>query len=82
MAKKRKHRHQSYPPHAAGASRKPKRSAAIILAIIAAIMGLSLAWLMADPHDFNLIWLPAGAVFGAVIGYLVGHAIDKNLSEK
>ena len=79
MARSRnKHKHQQYPPHHATAT-KPSRSVAVILAVIAAIMGLGLAWMMAAD---NLIWLPVSAIFGAVIGYIVGHTIDKSLSGK
>ena len=79
MARSRnKHKHQHPPPHHT-ANAKPARSVAVILAVIAAIMGLGLAWMMATD---NLIWLPVGAIFGAVIGYLVGHSIDKSLSGK
>lgn len=79
MARSRnKHKHQHHAPHHTTAT-KSNRSVAIILAVIAAIMGLGLAWMMATD---NLIWLPVGAIFGALIGYLVGHSIDKSLSGK
>ena len=62
MARSRnKHKHQQYPPHHT-ATTKPSRSVAVILAVIAAIMGLGLAWMMAAD---NLIWLPVSAIFGA-----------------
>lgn len=53
---------------------KPKRSAAAVLAILAAILGLTIAYFT---QGADLLWMIIGVAFGAVIGYLIGHNMDK-----
>lgn len=56
---------------------KPKRSAASVLSIIAAILGLSVAYFS---QGADYLWMIAGVAFGAIIGYLVGHNMDKAIA--
>lgn len=53
---------------------KPKRSAALVLAIVAAIFGLAVAFFT---QGADVVWMIVGAAAGAIIGYLVGHNMDK-----
>ncbi len=53
---------------------KSKRSAATVLAILAAILGLVVAYFT---QGADLLWMLIGAAFGAVIGYLIGRNMDK-----
>ena len=71
------HHHHPAPPHRPQA--KVKRSAAFVIAIITAILGLAVAFFTqgADP-----MWLIMGAASGAVVGYVVGRSMDKSLEKK
>lgn len=57
---------------------KAKRSAALILAILAAILGLAVAFFT---QGADLVWILFGAASGAIIGYLVGHNMDKAIEK-
>lgn len=73
-----KHHQQQHlqSPHAPA---KSKRSAALVLAIVAAILGLAVAYFT---QGTDVVWMIAGAAAGAVIGYLVGHNMDKAIENK
>lgn len=69
-----KHHHQHVVHHAAA---KPKRSAASVLTIIAAILGFSVACFT---QGADYLWMIAGTAFGGIVGYLVGHNMDKAIA--
>ncbi len=73
----RHHQHHPVPPHHAPA--KAKRSAAFVLTIIAAVLGLAVAWFT---QGTDVMWMIIGTTSGAVIGYLVGHSMDKSIAKK
>ena len=76
------HQHHHHHPHPATADHRPTRvtrSAAFVLAVIAAIFGLAVAFFTQGPDIF---WLLTGAVAGAVIGYAIGHSMDKSIQRK
>jgi len=73
---KHHHHHQAVPPQ--HTSRKVKRSAAFVVAIITAILGLVVAFFT---QGADVFWLIIGAGSGAVIGYFVGHAMDKSIEK-
>ncbi len=55
-----------------------KRSAAVVIAVLGAIMGLSVAYFTQGAEVF---WLIAGPLAGAVLGFIVGRGMDKSLKE-
>ena len=69
-------RHKHHPHHVQmpHTHAKPKRSAAAVLAIIAAILGLAVAFFTQGP---DILWMILGAGLGAIIGYLIGHNMDQ-----
>lgn len=68
-----KHYHHVHPAsHSIPAKRK--RSAAVVLAIAAAILGLAVAFFLQGEDALPLI---IGALTGAVIGYFIGYKMDK-----
>ena len=58
---------------------KVKRSAAFVVAVVAAILGLAVAY-FTQGADF--LWMFTGVVAGAIIGYLVGRSMDKSIEKK
>jgi len=76
-----RHKHHPHPHHAQihDTHTKPKRSAALVLAIIAAILGLAVAYFTQGP---DILWMIIGASLGAVVGYLIGHSMDKAIEKK
>ncbi|MEJ7682461.1 MAG: hypothetical protein WKG06_32335 [Segetibacter sp.] len=72
-----KHHHHIHPasPHA---NVKPKRSAASVLAILAAILGLAVAFFS---QGADVLWMITGAASGAIIGYFLGYSIDKSIEK-
>lgn len=70
-----KHHHNVQVHHAHA---KPKRSAATVLAIIAAILGLAVAYFT---QGADILWMIIGTVSGALIGYFVGHNMDKSIEK-
>ena len=70
-----KHHHHSQVHHV---DSKAKHSAAFILAVIAAMLGLAVAFFT---QGADVLWMLIGAVAGALIGYLVGHSMDKAVEE-
>jgi ketopantoate hydroxymethyltransferase len=78
-----RHKHH-HPQHAQQADvhlvlrQRKKRRASGIMAVLICIMGSIIAGLI----DGTLPWIALSAGIGAGAGYLLGHAIDKNLSPK
>jgi uncharacterized membrane protein YqgA involved in biofilm formation len=74
-----RHKHHSRHPHPVThhTASKSKRSAGAVLSILAAIIGLSVAFFT---QGADVLWLLVGTVAGAVIGYLVGHNMDKTIA--
>ena len=72
------HNHQGHQtiPAARHAS---KRGAAFVLAISVAVMGGLVALLV---NGTGLAWISLGILGGALVGYLIGHSIDKAASGK
>jgi uncharacterized membrane protein YfcA len=57
---------------------KVKRSAAFVVAIITAILGLAVTYFT---QGADVLWMIAGTVAGAIIGYLVGRSMDKSIKK-
>ncbi len=76
-SKTRKHHHDYKPPPNAEKAKK-NRSAVLIAMIVCGILGMGIAFFAFD----DAIWLLAGAVFGAAIGYFAGKQLDKSFSKK
>ncbi len=76
-SKTRKHHHDYKPPANAEKSKR-NRSAVGIAIIFCGIIGMGIAFFAFD----DAIWLLAGAVFGAAIGYFAGKQLDKSFSKK
>lgn len=72
-----KHHHPGHPasPHA---DAKPKRSAAFFLAILAAVLGVAVTFFT---RGADALWMITGAASGAIIGYLIGHNMDKAIKK-
>jgi hypothetical protein len=77
-SKKRKHHHDYKPPPNAEKSKKNK-SAVLIAIVFCAIIGMGMALLA---FDGDPLWLTAGALVGAVIGYFAGKALDRSFAKK
>lgn len=77
-SKKRKHHHEFHPPAHSLKDQKGK-SAVPVAAIFFCLLGLGIAYFAAGA---SLLWLPAGAILGAVGGYFFGLQIDKSFSRK
>jgi outer membrane lipoprotein SlyB len=77
-----RHRHKPKHHHTAPSIskvKKSKRSAAVVVAIVAAILGLAVTFFTAGGDGYMLL---LGTVAGAVLGYLVGHAIEKRFEKR
>jgi uncharacterized membrane protein YgaE (UPF0421/DUF939 family) len=72
---KHHHHHQQTAHHAPA---KHKRSAAFVLAILAAVFGLAVAYFS---QGVDALWMVIGAALGAVIGYLIGYNMDKAIEK-
>lgn len=59
--------------------RKIKRSAAFVISILTAVLGLAVAYFTKGADFF---WLFVGAGIGAAAGYLVGRGLDKSIEKK
>ena len=73
---RQKHHHHPSTAHRGPAKRK--RSAASVLAILAAILGLAVAFFS---QGADALWMIIGAALGAVIGYLIGYNMDKAIEK-
>lgn len=80
-----RNRHKHHHPHHAShpALHQPrvkrKRSAASVLALLAAMLGLAVAFFS---QGTDAAWMITGAVSGALIGYVVGRNMDKAIENK
>lgn len=72
------HHHQHHPVHTHHTPAKAKRSAAFVVSVVAAILGLAVAYFTQGPDIF---WMIVGTAAGAVIGYLVGRSMDKSIEK-
>jgi hypothetical protein len=70
---RKKHKHFQPPPHTRK-QQKNKGGVASILAIFCGIIGLAIVYFAISG---SLLWIIAGTVIAAVIGYLLGLRIDK-----
>ena len=70
------HNHQHHPVSTIHREAKLKRSAAFVVAILTAILGLAVAYFTQGPDIF---WLVSGTAAGAIIGYFVGRNMDKSI---
>lgn len=77
----RKHHHAYQPPSGAFRSKK-NRSAVTASIVLVALAGMGIAWFAGGDSDAWLLWLTAGAVVGAILGYYFGHQIDRSMSKK
>ena len=77
-SKTRKHHHDYKPPPNAVKSKK-NRSAVLFAVIFCAVIGMGMAFFA---FDSSPLWLVAGAVAGAGIGYLAGKQLDKSFLKK
>ena len=68
---RKKHKQQQHPTpvHA-----KRRGSAASVMAIAGAIVGLAVTYLASNA---NLIWVVIITILGAIIGFLIGKTLDK-----
>ena len=80
-----RHRHKGHHHHAQPQAHqqvskpKPKRSAAILMAIFVGVFGLAIG---AYFSSFSMPWIVLGTIIGAITGYLLGGGIDKTFSKK
>jgi hypothetical protein len=57
---------------------KARRSAAFVVSLLAAILGLAVAFFTQGADAF---WMIVGTLSGGIIGYFVGHSMDKSLAK-
>lgn len=74
-----KHAHHHAPSHQPHTTVKTKRSAAAVVAILVAILGLAIAFFT---QGRDVFWMIFGTASGALLGYFVGHNMDKAISKK
>lgn len=76
-----KHHHPVHHPKVSSnhARSKPKRSAALVFAILTAVLGLAVVYFT---QGGDITWLIIGTAIGAIIGYFVGRAMDKSFATK
>lgn len=75
---KQQRTHTSHPDQAPVKARR-KRSAALILAFVAAIFGSVIG---AFSSESDLVWIIIGAVVGSIAGYMIGKEADKSAVSK
>ena len=80
-SKTRKHHHDFKPPANADRSKK-NRSAVPASIVFFALCGIGIAWFAGSDSDLWLVWLTAGAVVGAILGYYFGQQLDRSFSKK
>lgn len=76
-----RNRHKHHHPHHPAplhSHPKRKRSAAAVLSILTAILGLAVAFFS---QGADLLWLITGSASGAVVGYFIGHNMDKTIEK-
>lgn len=71
-------KHHPHQPIAHHEPAKPKRSAAFVLAILAAILGLAVAYFSQGVDALGMV---IGATLGAALGYLIGYNMDKAIKK-
>jgi hypothetical protein len=69
---RKKHKHFQPPPHTG--EHKEKRNAATIFAIAGGVIALIISY---SATSGDLVWVIAGTIAGAGLGYLIGRNIDK-----
>jgi len=76
---KHSHHHSSHAqptqPHKAA----PKRSAVTIMVVFIGLLGIFIAFIAAGS---DIIWLLAGALAGGIVGYFIGHSMDRLSAKK
>lgn len=73
-----KHHHHAPPVHSHTATPKVRRSAAFVVAVVAAMLGLAVAFFT---QGTDVFWMIIGTATGAVIGYFVGRSMDKSIEK-
>lgn len=78
------HQHSHRPPHPPmpvhhNTLAKTRKSAAFVVSILAAVLGLAVAFFTQGADAF---WLITGTLAGAIIGYLVGRNMDKSIQKE
>lgn len=68
---RKKHKQQQHPTRV---HTKRRGSAASVMAIAGAIVGLAVTYLASNA---NLIWVVIITILGAIIGFLIGKTLDK-----
>ncbi|MDQ6815157.1 MAG: SoxR reducing system RseC family protein [Bacteroidota bacterium] len=77
--KHHQHVHHQTGPHTQQSSPKNKRTAASVVAIIAGILGLAVAYFT---QGADVFWLIAGTLIGVLLGYIVGRSMDRSIAKK
>lgn len=68
------HPHAKHPPVTHSPKAAPRRSAITIMVIFLGVLGIAVAFMTAGS---NFLWLAAGALAGGIMGYFIGHSMDK-----
>lgn len=68
---RKKHKQQ---PHTTPVHTRRRGSAASVMAIVGAIVGLAITYLASNA---NWIWVVIITIVGAIIGYSIGRTLDK-----
>jgi len=76
QSRNRHKHHHHHPVHSHSTAVKVKRTAAFVVSILVALLGLAVAYFTQGPDGW---WMLVGAASGAVIGYFVGHSMDKSM---
>lgn len=77
-SKTRKHHHEHHTPANAEKAKK-NRSPVLFMVILCTVIGLGMAWFASESSP---VWLAAGALAGAAVGYIAGKQLDKSFSGK
>ena len=72
-------KHHQHHTNATHTPARAKRSAALVVAILAAFMGFVAAYFA---RGLDATWLLTGTAIGAILGYFVGAAMDKGMEKK
>ncbi|MBS1756085.1 MAG: hypothetical protein JSU03_02280 [Bacteroidetes bacterium] len=76
---KNRHPHHKQTHPTSTAKPKKKGQAAIAAAILFAILGLGIGYFSGGAEALPLI---SGAIIGAIAGYILGHQMDKVITNK